>query len=269
MQANEILNEETGEVTTIDYKISDVVIREMKERFLQLKVEDFDDKKGYKECHEARMIVKQHRVAVEKRRKQLKEYSLNYGRKVDSVAKDLTFKLEEIEKHLENQQNVIDLEIERRKRERINGRAEKLKSVNCMMFNLAFLEKATDEEFEDLFLKEQERFNLEETARIAKEKELEELRLKEIENQKIIQELQEKERERERQRIEAIEQENKRLAQEAFERKQREQEQKQQVEVVAKSQIADDDLFEKIKRDFPTLELAWIEIAKLTKLLEL
>lgn len=91
----------------IEWRKQDQAIAEMRERYMTLKIDGLDDKKGFAAVHDARMIVKNNRVAVEKKRKELKEDALNYGRLVDSEARRLTAMLESIESHLEAEESAV------------------------------------------------------------------------------------------------------------------------------------------------------------------
>jgi len=107
------------------YAITDAAIASMRETFMPLKIIGVNDADGYKKVHEARMVVKNHRVSVEKVRKELKADALEYGRKVDAEAKRITALLEPIESHLSDQEEAIDAEKERIKNaERLRIEAE-------------------------------------------------------------------------------------------------------------------------------------------------
>ncbi len=92
---------------------TDTAIAEMSEQYLPLQVSGIDDVEGLKAVHSARLVVKSHRVQVEKVRKELKADSLAYGRRVDGEAKRITALLEPIEQHLSDQENAVVAEKER------------------------------------------------------------------------------------------------------------------------------------------------------------
>jgi hypothetical protein len=56
-----------------------------------------------KQAREGRLLLKAKRIEIEKTRKSLKEQSLNEGRLIDIIAKNLTSLVEPAEKHLELQ----------------------------------------------------------------------------------------------------------------------------------------------------------------------
>jgi hypothetical protein len=104
---------------------TDAAIAVIKAEYMPLAIKDVNDSAGYKLVHSARMVVKNHRVEVEKVRKALKADALEYGRKVDSEAKRITALLEPIESHLANQENAYEAEKERIKEEaRLKAEAE-------------------------------------------------------------------------------------------------------------------------------------------------
>lgn len=103
----------TAKVTDVAYPIHEAKIAEWAGQYLPLTIDDINDSKALAVVHDARMIVKNARGEIEKRRKALKEDSLRYGREVDSVAKYLTSKLEPIEAHLAEQENKVTQEKER------------------------------------------------------------------------------------------------------------------------------------------------------------
>lgn len=96
----------------IKFSPADTAIAEMRSMYMDLTVDGIDDKEGLKVVHEARMTVKSHRVAVEKKRVELKKDALEFGRKVDAEAKRLTALLEPIETHLATEEQRIDDEKE-------------------------------------------------------------------------------------------------------------------------------------------------------------
>jgi len=89
------------------FNITDSAIAEMKIQFFPILVKDPFDKENYTKAREARLFVKGRRVEVEKKRKELKEASLRFGRAVDIEAKRITTQLEEIENHLQTQEDIV------------------------------------------------------------------------------------------------------------------------------------------------------------------
>lgn len=128
-------------------------IRAMADQYLPLTIAGIDDKAGFEAVHKARMTVKNTRIAVEKRRKELKADALEYGRQVDSAAKQLTALLEPIELHLESQERAVEAEkarirqeAEAAKQARVAKRIELLTALGAAL-DFAMINGATDEQF--------------------------------------------------------------------------------------------------------------------------
>lgn len=120
------------------FSITDAAIAKLSAEFLALKVKGLDDKEGLTEVHSARMVVRARRIEVEKKRKELKESSLSFGRAVDGEAKRITALLLPIETHLENEESIIEKEKERlaleavqKRQVKLQERANKLKAYEC------------------------------------------------------------------------------------------------------------------------------------------
>ena len=136
------------------FSITDAAIAKLAAEFLALKVKGLDDKEGLTEVHSARMVVKARRIEVEKKRKELKESSLSFGRAVDGEAKRITALLLPIETHLENEESIIEKEKERlaleaaqKKQAKLQDRANKLKVYECTI-DAVTLSTLPDEVFE-------------------------------------------------------------------------------------------------------------------------
>lgn len=103
-----------GEVLS-KYDVTEAALSEMKSRLI---VPDVKTKEGYEFARKGIAECRCLRVAVEKRRKELKADALEFGRKVDAVAKALTSQLEAIEGPLQAAKDEIDEAAERAKREK-------------------------------------------------------------------------------------------------------------------------------------------------------
>lgn len=290
----------------IKYSVTDAAIAEMGEKYLSLKVHGLDDGEGYALCKEARKAVRDTRLNVEERRKELKAESLEFGRAVDSEAKRITAMLEPIELHLVSQMALIDNEKKRREdeakrqaKERLDSRVSQLQAVNAT-FSIDELVKLDDEAFDQLLTAAETRFNYEQ-RRIAEErqrlealereraaqeerarKDREKIAELEREQQRMRQEAEAKQRAEERATFEAAQaakaEADKKAAEaaealrkerEAIERAEAAEKAKREAEELeARKRVADEKLFHEIKTAFPTLDLAWVEIARLTKLVK-
>jgi len=84
---------------------TDGAIAMIADQYMPLVIQGPDDSVGFKAVHSARMVVKGHRVEVEKVRKELKADALRYGQAVDAEARRITGMLEPIETHLAAEEN--------------------------------------------------------------------------------------------------------------------------------------------------------------------
>jgi len=117
--STELLERPTGK--QIAYSIADDRIAELGLMYLGLSINGVEDREGFDVVHKARITIRDHRVDVEKTRKQLKAESLEFSRRVDAEAKRLTSLLEPIEAHLEAEENRIAEEKARIKAEKENA----------------------------------------------------------------------------------------------------------------------------------------------------
>ena len=182
---------ETG---VVKYDVTDAAIAKMESQYMGLTILDIEDKEQFDAVHAGRMVIKNHRVAVEKKRKGLKADALEWGRKVDSEAKRIFGKLEPIEDHLMAEENKV-LEAEKRRKEEsdrierklIQGRVDSLMEYDL---SLPFMEVATMSEEEYLNeLIEAEKTWKAKQARIAAEQ-----KAREEENKRLAEERAELER---------------------------------------------------------------------------
>lgn len=202
------------------YNIADLAIEEMSKKFLHLKIADIKDTAGYEMVRLALSEVRSKRILVEKKRKELKEDALRFGRVVDGEAKRITGLLIPLESHLESEKNRIDAEVENIKLEkeriakvRVDNMSERLleigmnynpvrkeyyykerkvtetqlSSINDETFEIAFadVKEMIDADKKLTELKEIEAREQAEKLRIEKEA-LEKQRLEQEEKQKLI-----------------------------------------------------------------------------------
>ena len=220
----------------VKYNITDAAIQTMEKKYMPLIVRDVDDKDGFKAVHEARIVVRDKRNEVEKRRKELKAEALAWGRKVDTEAKRIFGKLKPIEDHLQEQEAIVVEEKKRRKREkeeaerrRVQAMYEELAKYGKVM---AFDEVASlsDVEYTTLLVQAKN-----EHARAEAEKKRQEKEREEFEKKRKAQEEKERKLREEQERLEAekrrIEEEKRkeqeRKEREEFERKAKEEAQKE------------------------------------------
>lgn len=237
------MNTTTADLSVISYPVAEAEIARKREEYSSLKIGGVNDKDGYRMVKAARIDMKNDRVAVENRRKELKSGALEFGRKVDESANHLKGMISEVENKLKKEEQTYLDEVERikqaeeaKKREKLNQRLEKLQAVDCVLHPMV-LEELTDNEFNEklkeateekrIAEEETERLRKEEEDRIRKEEEArkaEQLRLeeerKQIEEQRRIQAEEQRKLDEQKQ---AIEDEKNRIARDEELRVQREQ----------------------------------------------
>lgn len=137
----------------------------------ELVVTDISQVDLMKDARKARLALKDIRVNVEKRRKELKEDSLKLGKAIDSAANLLKGLIEPIEAHLDEQEKFAE-RVEAERKAKVKGEREALLQplgVNTDYFNLADMDEAT---FADLLNDKQNAYNQRiEDERRAKEQE--------------------------------------------------------------------------------------------------
>lgn len=162
----QIKNEDFVQKELAKYSLPDAKIAELKEKYMTAIVKDPEDSGNYEFCKSAHQEVKGIRVSIEKKRKELKYSSLDFGRKVDEEAKRLTLLISEIEDHLYAQRRVVEAEKERIAKER-----------------------------EEQIRAEEERKKREEEERLEKERKAEEERLEKIRKEQEVKEKELREKE--------------------------------------------------------------------------
>ena len=101
------------------FNITDAAIGALSQEFMPLIIKGLDDHEGYKQVHEARMIIKKKRVEVTKTGKDLREDALRYQKAILGEEKRILALLSPIEDHLTEEEEKID-----REKKRIQEEAE-------------------------------------------------------------------------------------------------------------------------------------------------
>jgi len=129
----------------IVFSAEDAVIKQMEENYLPMVIDGVKDHKGFKDVHEARMVVANTRVTVDKERKAMKADALEYGRKVDCEAKRIAARLDPIETHLKTEENRVKAEkeelkeAERQRKEKFHqDRVKEIIEAGAVFTGLAF-----------------------------------------------------------------------------------------------------------------------------------
>lgn len=118
------------------FSVTDAGIAELEAKHRGLVVAH-GDKKGYLALTQAIAEVRTARTDVEKRRKELKQGALDYGRLVDSTAKRITDRLEAIEGPLKANKELIDAESERIKREKEEAERLRIAGIQSLIAAIA------------------------------------------------------------------------------------------------------------------------------------
>ena len=150
------------------FNITDAAIGALSQEFMSLTIKGLDDREGYKQVHDARMVIKKKRVEVTKTGKDLREDALKYQKAILGEEKRILALLAPIEDHLTEEEERIDREkkrieeeIEEKERARIQVRIDFLFDSGCRLKNGIYsifdleipdadLRVYTDEQFESI-----------------------------------------------------------------------------------------------------------------------
>ena len=158
--------------TTIDaatFQVDTASIKADVEMWGKMTIAGTDDKEGFRRVQEGRLMLKRVRTDIEKRRKELKAGALEYGRKVDAVAKELTGLIEPTEDKL----NAISAEhlaaLEAIEQQKLADRMELLAAVRCQ-HPVSLVKTMNDKQFAEFLVTATEAHNLAiEAERVANE----------------------------------------------------------------------------------------------------
>jgi mannose/fructose/N-acetylgalactosamine-specific phosphotransferase system component IIB len=194
------------------------VANEWKEKSLTIEVTDENQKDLMASAKEGRKFLTSKRTEIERLRKSLKDASLQEGRMIDKIAKQLTELIEPTEKYLKEQETFAERKEAERKALLIASRIDLLspyleQGVNVNDFNLGEMDNFTFnailETTKNMFLKKKADLEEQERQRLAK---IEEERIR-IENQRLENLRLQKQLEEQRQEAKRIqEQKDKELA---------------------------------------------------------
>lgn len=118
------------------FSVTDAGIAELEAKHRGLVVAH-GDKKGYLALTQAIAEVRTARTDVEKRRKELKQDALEYGRLVDSTARQITERLEAIEGPLKANKEQIDAENERIRKEKEEAERLRIAGIQSLIAVIA------------------------------------------------------------------------------------------------------------------------------------
>ncbi len=196
----------------VKYDVTEAAVAQMKELYMGLTITDLDNQEEFQAVHDGRMVVKNHRVSVEKKRKELKADALEWGRKVDTEAKRIFALLKPVEDHLAGEEKKVTDEKKRIEAEKeavekvqIQTRVDTLFTYGVVMpyFDVAML---SDDDYSKTLETAKTAYNVEQ-HRLEKER-----KAKEAEEKKLAEDRAEIERIKEEQEAKAKEQEEKEKA---------------------------------------------------------
>jgi hypothetical protein len=130
----------------ITFNITDSKISELNNSYSGIFV-NYGDIAGEKSLREAIRVIRDFRVMVEERRKELKAGALEWGRKVDNEAKRITAALLAIEDPLRINKENIENERERIKQEKIRNEQERINNIHKkinVIANMKFIDRKTN-----------------------------------------------------------------------------------------------------------------------------
>lgn len=85
---SELITITATSVTPAAFEFDETIVREQVAKYAALEIADLDDKAGTKLVKDARIELKKVRTGIEKKRTELKAGALEFGRRVDAVAKE-------------------------------------------------------------------------------------------------------------------------------------------------------------------------------------
>lgn len=168
LEQTQLITVDANAISAKSYGINVEEVKAIVERYSLLHVNGPEDKNGLKEVRKARLELRSVRTKIDDRRKELKAGALEYGRRVDSVAKELTALVEPTELILCCREEEIANEIKRQATERLENRLKALREISADV-PLAYVESIDDAEFSKLLAlktsEHVEKLRLEQVAR--------------------------------------------------------------------------------------------------------
>ena len=105
-----------AEDIVIDFQSYFDIAAEWEEKAKTIVVTDCSQKDAMEQARKGRLFLKEKRIAIEKRRKELKEDALREGQAIDGIAKILKGLIEPIELYLEEQEKFVEIQQEAARR---------------------------------------------------------------------------------------------------------------------------------------------------------
>ena len=163
----------------IVYNYTDETLVLLREQAKEIHLASLDDEESLKKVRDMRLMLRSVRVAIEKRRKELKDSALKYGQRVDAEAKRITAIIEPQETRLiaeeesvEREKQRVRDEAARRRQEMVNQRVREVAEVG-MIPNVDELASMPDQQYWSMMHQaradKQQRDNEERMARAQRE----------------------------------------------------------------------------------------------------
>jgi hypothetical protein len=144
--------------------------KEWSEKAKNITVSDESETDKMLLARESRLALKQIRVNADKKRKELKEDSLRYGKAVQGIYNVIDYFIVPIEKHLQAQEDFIKVKEEQRKQEIAEKRLKEIESFIEFIPESISIKDLSDDDFQKLLAGSKMQY--EEQQRIEREKEL-------------------------------------------------------------------------------------------------
>jgi len=114
--------------------ITEQVIAKLKKDFMPLKINNIDDREGYKKVHDARIQCRDVRITAEKICKKGREDAIKEQKAWIAKEKEVVAQISEVEQYLKKQEDAIDSQIEAQKIRaerllKLPGRKEQIKDL--------------------------------------------------------------------------------------------------------------------------------------------
>lgn len=141
----------------VKYGVNEAAISKMSDIYLNLSIDDIDDKDGYSDVHSARMIMVKHRTSIDKLRKTANKDAQEFINNNNKNAKKLLSLIAPIEEHLKSEENKITQEKKRIQEEKEKIEQERVKKRVDALLNIeviiphAEIALMTDDDYESLF----------------------------------------------------------------------------------------------------------------------
>lgn len=179
-----VINKAAEETALAFFGFTDERLQEMQQKAAKLTIIDVNDKKGAKLVKKAAGVAKKYRTSVEKKRKQLKEPALEFGRKIDAEAKRISETIQGVEKQLRERLDTYEKELAEHRQNEFDDRRQKFIDAGFVFDGSRYyvlgklfvtpdtIEKSTDDEVTDWLKRaETEKDRVDEALKLKRDRE--------------------------------------------------------------------------------------------------